>query len=62
LLAGLALRAIQVYACQGAAGLGALLGVALLQAACFGGLFVRSLWLASCLACTERDRASGQFG
>lgn len=57
LLASFALRALQLYASQRTAG--ALLSVGLLQSACFGALFVRSLWLATCLACTERERASG---
>lgn len=57
LLGGLGLRAVQLYASQREAG--ALLSVGLLQSACFGALFVRSLWLATCLTCTEREPGSG---
>jgi hypothetical protein len=58
LLTGLALRALQLYMSQRDAGLGAWLGVAPVQSASFAGLFVRSLWLATCLGCIETERRS----
>jgi len=51
--AALGLRAAQLYTFVHDAALGVWGNVALLQGACMAALFVRSLWLAVCLGCTE---------
>jgi hypothetical protein len=59
--AALGLRSIHYYVWREGARLDLVSTTALLQGACFAALFLRSLWLGSCLACVEQPATSGDL-